>query len=78
LYTQGEIGKARTSVTRGITLAERISDREAIVQAQWLFGYIEHAAGNLDAARDWFSRTREGFKAAAASWGTGDALTGMA
>ena len=78
LYTQGELGKARASVTRGITLAESISDREAIVQAEWLFGYIEHAAGNLDAARDWFDRTREGFKAAAASWGTGDALTGMA
>ena len=78
LYTQGEIGNARTSVTRGITLAEGISDREAIVQAQWLFGYIEHAAGNLDRARDWFGRTREGFRAAAASWGTGDALTGMA
>jgi predicted ATPase len=78
LYTQGELGEARTSVTRGITLAESLSDREAIVQAEWLFGYIEHAAGNLDAARDWFGRTREGFKAAAASWGTGDALTGMA
>jgi predicted ATPase/transcriptional regulator with XRE-family HTH domain len=77
-YTQGELGQARTSVTRGITLAESTGDREAIVQAEWLFGYIEHAAGNLDAARDWFVRTREGFKAAAASWGTGDALTGMA
>jgi predicted ATPase/DNA-binding XRE family transcriptional regulator len=78
LYTQGELGQARASVTRGIALAEIIGDREVIVQAEWLSGYIEHAAGNLDAARDWFGRAREGFKAAAASWGTGDALTGMA
>ncbi|HET7697605.1 MAG TPA: helix-turn-helix domain-containing protein [Vicinamibacterales bacterium] len=78
LYTQGELGQARTRVRRGIALAERIGDGEAVVQAEWLFGYIEHAAGNLDAAREWFERAREGFKAAAASWGTGDALTGMA
>jgi predicted ATPase len=77
-YTQGELGQARASVARAITLAERIGDAEAIVQAGWLLGYIEHAAGNLDLARDWFARTREGFKGAAASWGTGDALTGMA
>lgn len=78
LYTQGELGEALTRVARGLTLAESIGDREAIVQAEWLLGYIEHAAGNLDAAREWFRRTLEGFTGAAVSWGTGDVLTGMA
>jgi predicted ATPase/transcriptional regulator with XRE-family HTH domain len=75
-YTQGELGQARTSVTRGITLAESIGDREAIVQAEWLFGYIEHAAGNLDAARDWFARTREGFKGRSCVMGHGGCADG--
>ena len=36
------------------------------------------AAGNLDAARDRFTRSVDGFQALAIPWGTGNALSGMA
>ena len=53
-------------------------DMEVVAQAENLFGHVEHALGNLDAARDRFARSVEGFRALAIPWGTGNALTGMA
>ena len=49
-----------------------------VAQAEHLFGHVEHAAGNVDAARDWFARSVEGFRALAIPWGAGNALSGMA
>ena len=49
-----------------------------VAQAENLFGHVEHAVGNSDAARDRFTRSVEGFRALAIPWGTGNALNGMA
>jgi predicted ATPase/DNA-binding XRE family transcriptional regulator len=77
-YTLGELEGARTGLTRVLTLAHGSGDSDIIVQADWLFGHVEHAAGNLEAARDRFERSVEGFRAVAIPWGTGVALLGMA
>jgi predicted ATPase/DNA-binding XRE family transcriptional regulator len=78
LYTLGELERARHALTRTLMLARRSGQMDTVVQAEWLFGHVEHAVGNLDAARDLFSRSLEGFKAVAIAWGTGAALIGMA
>jgi hypothetical protein len=77
-YNQGQLERARTLATRALSLAHRVGDRDAAVHAEWVLGYVEHAVGNLDAARDRLLRCVEGFKWVANSWGTGQALTGLA
>jgi len=49
-----------------------------VVQVENLFGYVEHAVGNFNAARDRFTRSVEGFQALTIPWGTGNALSGLA
>jgi predicted ATPase/DNA-binding XRE family transcriptional regulator len=78
LYTLGDLERARGALTRTLALARPSGQMDAVVQAEWLFGHVEHAVGNLDAARNLFRRSVEGFKAVAIPWGTGAALIGMA
>ena len=77
-YSQGELGRARTRLTRALALAHGAGDREMVVQAENLFGHMEHAVGNVNAARDRFTCSIEGFRALAVPWGIGNALIGMA
>jgi predicted ATPase/DNA-binding XRE family transcriptional regulator len=77
-YTQGELERARTGLTRALALAHGAGDTEMVVQAENLFGYVEHAVGNFNAARDRFTRSVEGFQALTIPWGTGNALNGLA
>ena len=51
---------------------------DAVVRAEDLSARVEHALGNLKAARDWFALAVEGFRSLAIPWGTGNALSGMA
>ena len=62
-FTQGELDGARTAVARALTIAQRVGRRDLIAQTENLFGYVEHAAGNMDAARDRFTRSIEAFRA---------------
>ena len=77
-YTQGDLGHARTAVTRALALASETGDRVMIARAENLLGDIEHSLGNPDAAREHFARGVEGFRALALPWGLGNSLTGMA
>ena len=77
-YTQGQLGRARTALTRALSLARGVGDMDLVAQAESMLGFVEHADGNLDAARDRLISSVEGFKGTANSWGTGQALTGMA
>lgn len=43
-----------------------------------MFGHIEHALGNPQAARDRFSRGVDGFRTLGIDWGVGSALSGQA
>ena len=75
-YTQGELERARTALNRVLGLSH--DDVEALVRAQDLSARVEHAAGNLSAARDWFTLAVERFRSLAIPWGKGNALSGMA
>jgi predicted ATPase/DNA-binding XRE family transcriptional regulator len=77
-YTQGDLARARSGLIRAQALARAAADIDSIVHADFLLGHVEHAVGNLDAARERFTRTVEGFKALPNSWGIGHALTGLA
>ena len=77
-YTQGELGRARTGLTRALSLARDAGDVNVVVQAENLLGHVELADGSVDAARDRFTCSVEGFKSLALPWGTGNALSGLA
>jgi predicted ATPase/DNA-binding XRE family transcriptional regulator len=77
-FRQGEVGRARAGLTRALALAHAAGDMEVVVLAEDFFGRVEHALGNLNAARDRFTRSGEGFKAAGNLWGTGHVLGGLA
>jgi predicted ATPase/DNA-binding XRE family transcriptional regulator len=77
-YTQGELGHARTALTRALALAQQTGDLVMVARAENMLGDVEHSVGNLEAAREHFTRGVEGFRALALPWGLGNSLTGMA
>jgi predicted ATPase/DNA-binding XRE family transcriptional regulator len=77
-YTQGDLGHARTALTRALALAHETGDLVMVARAENLLGDIEHSVGNADRAREHFARGVEGFRALALPWGLGNSLTGMA
>jgi len=76
-YTQGELERARTGLGRALGLAHT-GDMAAVVRVEDLSARVEHALGNLQAARDWFTLAVDGFRSLGIPWGTGNALSGMA
>ena len=77
-YTQGDLSSARGALDRTMALAEDAGDDKMIAQASNLFGHVEHAAGDLAAARERFTTSVAGFRTLKVPWGIGSALTGMA
>jgi predicted ATPase/DNA-binding XRE family transcriptional regulator len=77
-YTQGDLDRARTELTRAVALAHDAGDLQMLAQASHVFGHVELAAGNINAARDLFTCSRDEFRALAIPWGTGSALSGLA
>jgi len=77
-FTQGQPGHARDWLTRAITVGNNIADRDVIAMAESLFGHVERAAGNLDAARERFTRSIQLFQEMSCAWGTGHTLLGIA
>jgi predicted ATPase/DNA-binding XRE family transcriptional regulator len=75
LYMQGDLAQARTVLTRA--LARESGDTESVLHAQFLFGHVEHAMGNHDAAREQFGRSVRGFRAAGTVWGAGHIISAM-
>ena len=77
-YSQGEIGYARTALSRALGLACETGDMGLAAQADNLLGRVEYCLDHLDAAREHYVRSLERFRAMALAWGIGNALTGMA
>jgi len=77
-FTQGELARARTETASSLAIALGAGETEMVVQAENLSGYVEHAAGNMPAARDRFTRSVEGFRALSIPWGLGNSLNGLA
>ena len=77
-YTQGDLGRAQARLTRAMVLARSADDTVGLLAVDNLFGHVDHALGNLDSARERFTRTIEAFRQFAIPWGVGNSLSGMA
>ena len=77
-FAQGELESARTALERTLRLARGAGDMDIVADAEYAFGQVERAAGRINAARDWFNSSLEGFRALNMPSGAGKALTGMA
>ncbi|HET9359238.1 MAG TPA: tetratricopeptide repeat protein [Vicinamibacterales bacterium] len=77
-WTQGELGQARKGLSRVLQIAHEVGDLETIAQAEHMSGHVEHALGNLGAARQCFIHSLERFRALAIPSGIGTTLSGMA
>jgi len=77
-YTQGELDRARAGLNRALALAHGSDDTGVVANVEYLFGHVEHAAGNVSVARDWFARSINRFRSLAIPSGTGTALSAMA
>ena len=76
-YVQGRLERARTALTRARSLAHASGDIETVVRTEEMLARVVWALGDLQAARDWFARAIEGYRALPIPWGTGNALIGM-
>ena len=77
-YSQGELALARTRLNRAIVVAQGIDDAEVVALAENISGRVEHAFGDVAAARTQFARSADRYRALSIKWGIGSALTGMA
>jgi predicted ATPase/DNA-binding XRE family transcriptional regulator len=77
-YSRKELERAEALATRAVAVARRADDHAVVLIADNLLGHVDHAVGRLESARDRFTRTIEMFRQLAISWGTGNALGGMA
>jgi predicted ATPase/DNA-binding XRE family transcriptional regulator len=77
-FTQGDLTRARTALTRVLALAYQTDDMVMVARADNLLGDIEHSLGNDDTARQHFATGVERFRALGLPWGLGNSLTGMA
>jgi tetratricopeptide (TPR) repeat protein len=77
-YALGDLARARSMLVRAVALVPDSSDQEASAQAEHLLGYVEHAQGNLEAAREHFLRSIDLFRTLSGHWGCGHALSGLA
>jgi predicted ATPase/DNA-binding XRE family transcriptional regulator len=76
-FTRGELEPARSALSRALVLARISGDMNTLVRAEDLSARLEHARGDLTAARQCFAQAIERFQALAMSWGAGNALIGM-
>ena len=75
---QGDPQRARTVLVRALGGPPDATDPAVTAHAEVLLGHVERAGGNVEAARDLFDRSVEGFKRLAIPWGIGNALIGLA
>ena len=77
-FMQGNLDRARAALADAHALAVDAGDMDMIVRADHLSARVEHALGNLAAARERFAAAIAGFKALSMPWGVGNAQVGMA
>jgi predicted ATPase len=77
-YTQGDVDRARAALSRALSLPHAPEDGNVVAHAEYLFGHVEHASGDLSAARRWFVRSADQFRALDIPAGIGNALSGQA
>jgi predicted ATPase/DNA-binding XRE family transcriptional regulator len=76
-YTQGQVPQAREWLTRALALGCEVAP-DVMAMAEILFGHVEQAGGNQEAACERFERSMDQFHALGSAWGIGNALMGLA
>ena len=61
-YALGEIAYARTALARALALACNTGEMAVVAQAENLLGRVEYSLGHLDAAREHYARSLNGFR----------------
>jgi tetratricopeptide (TPR) repeat protein len=77
-FAQGELERARPALERALRLAGGDGDMDIVADAEYTLGQVERASGKVNAARDWFNSSLQGFRALNMPSGAGKAFTGMA
>jgi predicted ATPase/DNA-binding XRE family transcriptional regulator len=77
-HTQGELERARVLLTRALELARNAADNDSVAIGAWMLGHVEYAAGNPEAARRWFTESRDLYRALSVPRGVGSATSGLA
>jgi predicted ATPase/DNA-binding XRE family transcriptional regulator len=77
-YAQGEHERSRAALIRALPLARASGDQDLLAQITHLFGHVEYAVGDLQAAHRSFRDSVDAFRTAGSSWGTGHALSSLA
>ena len=77
-FAEGKLGRARRAIARALELARDAGDKDIVPDAEYTFGQVERAAGNVDSARALFTSSLTGFRALNMASGAGRVLTGMA
>jgi tetratricopeptide (TPR) repeat protein len=77
-HTQGELERARVLLTRALKLARNAGDSDSVAIGAWMLGHVEYAAGNPEAARNWFTESRDVYRALSVPAGVGSATSGLA
>jgi tetratricopeptide (TPR) repeat protein len=77
-YTQGELVETCVAARRVRELGRSIGEAGMVAVAENLLGHAELGAGNVDAARDQFTRSLRAFQSVRIPWGIGNSLSGLA
>ena len=77
-FAEGKLERGRIALDRALGLARTAGDNEIIAEAEYGLGQMERAAGRVDSARDFFTRSLAGFRALNKPTGAGKTLAGMA
>ena len=77
-FAEGKLGRARTAGERALQLAQGAGDMASVAEAEYAFGQVERAAGNVDSARALLTSSLAGFRERNMPSGAGRVLTGMA
>jgi predicted ATPase/DNA-binding XRE family transcriptional regulator len=76
-FIRGDLGLARTTLMRAMTLADAAGDMATLVRAEDLSARVAHALGDLASGRRWFTQAIERFQSLGLAWGAGNALIGL-
>ena len=77
-YSLGDLERTPAGLTRALALAAAAGETEMVAQAEHLLGHVEHAVGNIAAARERFTRSIDAFRSLGMPWGIGNSLNGLA
>ena len=77
-FTLGAYEDCRTAATRAFARAQACGELETASYAELLLGHVAYGIGDRATARECFTGSLRGFRAASISWGVANAVMGIA